>query len=97
MNNTDPAQQELLKAEARRRVRRALAQIEAAQNSLNDACATLSSLRYANEQCKATSKLADRVKAHWYRVRDALEGNRKVCLDPLAAETVLARAAEGAL
>lgn len=89
-----PQQQTLLNAEACRRVGRALAQIESAQNRLNDACATLSSLQYAAPEWKATGAVADRVRRHWYRVRNSLELGpkaRKVRLDPLAAETILAR------
>lgn len=89
-----PQQQTLLDAEAQRRVRQALHQIEAAQGMIGDACATLSTLRYAAPEWKATSALYDRVKAHWYRVRDGLEFSRKarkVALDPLAAESLLAK------
>lgn len=78
----DEAEQALLAREAQRRVRQALQQIEAAQNQIGSACATLSSLRHAAPQWKATSKLYDTVHAHWYKVRDALEGNTKVELDP---------------
>lgn len=88
--------QVLLNSEARRRVARALRLIEDAQGQLNEACAVLSSLRYAAPEWKATSKMADRVKAHWYRVRDALEFGaraRKICLDPLATEALLKRLA----
>ena len=95
MSALTPQQQATLDAEAHHRVRKALQQIEAAQGLLGDACATLSSLRHACPEWKATSKLYDRVHAHWYRVRDALEFRkaRKVSLDPLASEHVLKRMA----
>jgi hypothetical protein len=88
------AQQEavVLRTEAVRRMRQALRQIESAQGELNSACATLSSLQYAMPEWRATSKLADRVKAHWYKVRNALEygpRGKKMRLDPLAAEGAL--------
>lgn len=89
-----PEQRAALDAEVQRRIRRALHQIEEAQGLIGDACAILSSLRYAAPEWRATSKLYDRVKAHWYRVRDALEFSRKatkVSLDPLATETLLKR------
>lgn len=56
-------------AEARRRMEKALAHIEAAQGQLNDACAELSTLIGAIPVWKAAGTLADRVKAFWYRVR----------------------------
>jgi hypothetical protein len=82
-------QQQLLAAEAKRRVSLALRQIEDAQNALGHACSTLSSLDYACPMWKATSKLYDRVHAHWYKVRDRLEGNTKVKLDGTNAEAFL--------
>jgi hypothetical protein len=92
-----PAQKEALDVEAQRRVRRALHAIEEAQNQLNSACQILSSLRYAAPQWKSTSRMADKVKAHWYRVRDALEFSakaRRVALDPLNADALLAALAK---
>jgi len=88
-------QQALCDAEARARVRRALDKIEAAQYLMSDAYAILSSLQYAAPEWKSTGAMHDRIKAHWYRVRDGLEFSakaRKVRLDPMAVESVLARA-----
>ncbi len=84
-------QQAALDAEAQRRVRVALRQIEDAQNKLGDACATLSSLIGAIPHWQATSKLHDRVHAHWYKVQQALQGNGKIKLDGVNAEKFLQR------
>jgi hypothetical protein len=65
MNNLSPEQ---LRAEALLRVLKALELIETAQNNLSGACAQLSALQGACAQWRATSKLYDRVKAHWYRL-----------------------------
>lgn len=91
---TTPEQQALLTAEAKRRVQVALRQIEDAQNLLGSACSTLSSLEAAIPAWQATSKLYDRVHAHWYKVRDRLEGNPKVKLDQLNADAILRRQAQ---
>lgn len=87
-------QQLRLRHETRQRVQQALHQIEAAQTALGNACSTLSGLVGAIPQHRATSKLYDNVHAHWYKVRDALEGNPKITLDSLNAAAVL-RAQEG--
>ncbi len=95
MGDVTQRQQELLDAEAKRRVRVALRQIEEAQNLLGQACSTLSSLCYAHSQQLATSKLYDRVHAHWYKVQGALEFNNKVCLDSLNKDSFLRECAKG--
>ncbi len=85
-------EQELLQAEAKRRVQKALQQIEEAQNLLGAACATLSSLCYARPEWNATSKLHDRVKSHWYKVEGSLRNGakaNKVALDTMNAEDFL--------
>jgi hypothetical protein len=92
MSKLTKAEQEALSLEARRRVRRALQQIEEAQGMIGAACATLSSLCYANSEFQATSKLYDRVRSHWYKVRNTLEFSKKaskVRLDDLSAGGVL--------
>jgi hypothetical protein len=96
MNTLTAQQQAVLQAEARRRVRLALAKIEEAQGLIGDACATLSTLRHAAPEWRATGALYDKIKAHWYRVRDGLEFSKKasrIALDPLASETLLQRLA----
>lgn len=94
MSAPTQAEQAALNLEAVRRVRSALTQIEEAQNKLNDACATLSSLQHAMPEWRATSQMADKVKAHWYKVQNSLYLGSKasrVRLDPLATDGVLAR------
>jgi len=58
------------KAEAGARIRRALVLIEDAQGKLGEACAELSSIAGGTSSWNATSKLYDKVKAHWYRVEN---------------------------
>jgi hypothetical protein len=75
-------------------VAKALRLIEDAQGLIGDACRVLSSLQYAAPQWRATSKLYDKVHAHWYRVRNTLElgpSARRVRLDPMSAATMLAQ------
>lgn len=101
MNAADPtpAQKAALQLEARRRVERALRKIEEAQGLIGDACGILSSLQYAAPEWRATSKLYDRVRAHWYRVRNGLQlakKSGKVRLDPMAAQAILDAVAQRA-
>jgi len=56
------------KAETEARIRRALVLIEDAQGQLGAACAELSSIAGGSPIWGTTSKLYDKVKAHWYRV-----------------------------
>ena len=58
------------KAEAEARIRRALELIESAQGQLGEACAELSAVVGGSAMWSATSKLYDKVKAHWYRVEE---------------------------
>jgi hypothetical protein len=57
-----------IRAEARLRIERALANIQEAQNQLGNACAELSALEGGVPVWKATSKLYDSAHALWYRV-----------------------------
>lgn len=66
VNNTLTPEQ--LHAEALLRVLKALQLIEDAQGNLASACAELSALEGGVPVWSATSKLHDKVKAHWYRV-----------------------------
>lgn len=97
MGDITQQQQELLDAEAKRRVQLALRQIEAAQNMLGEACSTLSALCYANPEQQATSKLYDRVKAHWYKVQGALQHKKahQIQLDSMNAPAFLRAHAAG--
>lgn len=73
---TMKATPEQLQAEARRRVDRACALIERAQNDLATACGELSALNYGAPVWKATGKMHDRVKALWWRVHQFRNGGR---------------------
>lgn len=67
---------EQLRAAAKFRVDRALQLIEQAQGDLNSACADLSTLVGGVPVWKATSTMADKVKALWYRVHNFRMGGR---------------------
>ncbi len=56
------------KAVARARVRRALALIEQAQNTLNEACAQLSPVTGFVRDWERVGKVADQVNAAWHRL-----------------------------
>jgi hypothetical protein len=74
-----------LQAAAVLRVETALALIERAQNDLASACAELSTLCGGCSVWKSTSSMTDKVKAHWYRVRDFRIAGR-FYLDPMHVE-----------
>jgi hypothetical protein len=67
---------EQLRAEARRRVDRACALIERAQNDLATACGELSALNHGAPVWRATGKMHDRVKGLWWRVHQFRMGGR---------------------
>lgn len=64
---TEPTAEQLAAA-ARRRVDRACALIERAQNDIDSACSELSTLVHGIPVWRATSKMGDRVKALWWKV-----------------------------
>lgn len=81
MKRQNPEQQ----AEAMARTLRALAHIQQAQAHLNLACAELSSLTGAIPEWSKAGKLADQVKAFWYRVSEKRDRYK---LDGIASETL---------
>jgi len=93
MNLSIEQQQKLLQAATRAKVAAAMAAIERAQQELGTAASLLSSLQYGHPAQRATSKLYDRVHAHWYRVQ-RLQHDRRVRLDPANTAAVLAGAAQ---
>ena len=72
--------EEQLRAEALRRVSRALALIEQAQNDLGSACAELSALEGGMRVWNACRKLTDRVHEFWYRI-DGFRASGRFKLD----------------
>jgi len=87
-NSKEPANlQQIARAVAEDRIRHAMELIEQAQNDLALACAELSAVTGGVPIWRATSKLHDRVKAHWYRV-DAFRGRGRFGLDSLNTEAL---------
>ena len=76
-----------LHAAAVLRVERALALIENAQSQLGAACAELSALCHGYPLQRATSKLYDKVRAHWWRVHTFRTAGR-FYLDPTSVEAL---------
>ena len=88
-----------LRAETELRIRHALARIQRAQDDLNGACSDLSAICGGIPMWRATSKMADRVRALWYRV-EALrmkarhQPRLRIRLDDTNIEGILRREAE---
>ncbi len=61
---------------AKERLRQALKLIEQAQNNLNEACSMLCPIIGMIPEWRATGKCADRIKSHWYRVRNRASAKR---------------------
>lgn len=66
---------------AMERVREALMHIQNAQDELNRACSQLSCLRFGQPQWRKTAKLADRVHAYWYVLREFGDNNNSLSDD----------------
>lgn len=75
------------KAEAESRIRHALDLIESAQGKLGEACAELSAVSGGVPVWSATSKLYDKVKAHWYRL-DKFRKVGRYQLDTINVEAI---------
>lgn len=78
-----------IRAAATCKIQRAMQHIENAQNELHSACAELSAITHGAPMWRATGKLADKVHAFWYRVKD-FSHTTKYRLDPTHVE-LLAR------
>lgn len=82
------------RAEAQRRVSRALDELQRAQDLLVRAMAALSPLRYGAPTQARIGKLRDRVHAEWYRTGELRQSSRiEMDRDPTAEE--LAAVAKG--
>lgn len=57
-----------IRAAAEAKIAKALALIERAQNDLCSACSELSAITHGAQMWNATSKMADKVRATWWRV-----------------------------
>lgn len=84
----------LYQAEATRRLERALALIERAQNDLASACGELSTLEHGVPSWKATSTMCDRVKALWWKVHH-FRMARRYRLDQMHRDALDRKLAEG--
>jgi hypothetical protein len=76
-----------IRAESQVKVRRALAKIQEAQNTLNDACSDLSTLCGGVVVWKATGKMADQTKALWYKV-EAFRQKGRFKIDSLTIDAI---------
>ena len=83
------AEQKLVDAEAKRRIRAALDRIERAQFELDRASQDLSAITFIAPEWKAVLAQRERVHALWYRVRRTLDRDRAT-LDSGARERFLA-------
>jgi hypothetical protein len=83
----DPA---TVRAEAERRVRKALDHVQNAQAELDRACAELSNLERGVVVWRLIGKLYDRVHAAWYRVEEFRKQGR-FTLDGIALEALAKR------
>jgi hypothetical protein len=83
------------RAEANRRVRKALDHIQEAQNHLGRAQAELSALEHGAVVWKAAGALYDRVHAFWHRV-EAFRQKGRFRLDSIARESLAKRLSEEA-
>jgi len=81
-----------LQAESLARVALAMEAVQRAQDELGTACANLSALCYGYKLQTETSKLYDKVRAHWYRLQDFRSSGRYV-LDDTNIEALLERQA----
>jgi hypothetical protein len=81
-----------VRAEAERRVRKALDHIQNAQAELGRACAELSNIERGVVVWRVVGKLYDRVHAAWYRVEEFRKQGR-FTLDSIARESLAKRLA----
>lgn len=86
----------VLRAESMARVFRALELVERAQNSLDSACAELSTLNHGHPHQQAVSKMADKVKDLWWRVNKFCNSGQFV-LDDDHVRLLLQRRANAAV
>lgn len=94
MADLDPA---AVRAEAERRVRAALAHIEAAQRELGAASEELSAIIGGLRPWERVGKLYDRVHAEWHRINVWLQkGPRQLGLDECGRDALAKRIAAGA-
>ena len=75
------------RAEAAARIRCALELIENAQSQLSEACVKLSTVVGGVPVWRATDKLTDKVRSHWYRV-DGFKQGGKFRLDDMTIEAI---------
>ncbi len=73
---------------ARKKIREALAHIEAAQNHLGAACSDISPVVGLVKEWERLGKLCDKVKTEWYRLNE-LEGPFRLDSEPKSAPALV--------